>query len=110
MTPETQTHTQLPPPLSSYFSSLVNRFFKILPLKESSPETLPVYLESLQAELLGGEGAFPCLRDNADFTSLLFILQYLRDYPNCSVGVVKREVFRAIRMCNNISTRLEGGD
>ena len=39
--------------LNNYFRTLVNLFFKILPIKESGESSLEVYMRSLQAELLG---------------------------------------------------------
>jgi len=37
--------------------------------------------------------------------SLLNILQYLIDNPECSLTVVKREVFRAISICNKLKAK-----
>jgi len=34
--------------MSNYFTSLINSFFKILPIRESGEESLPVYIRSLQ--------------------------------------------------------------
>lgn len=36
--------------VSNYINSLVNRFYKILPIKESGEGTLKRYLESLQRD------------------------------------------------------------
>ena len=37
----------------NYFHSLVNCYFKILPIREDGEKTIGVYLESLKAEMLG---------------------------------------------------------
>ena len=39
--------------LNNYFRTLINLFFKILPIKESGESSLDTYMRSLQAELLG---------------------------------------------------------
>lgn len=88
--------------LRDYFGLLVNSFFKILPMKENREESLTVYMKSLQTELLGGKGFVPVLFDNPYYLRLIFILQYLIDTPGCPVPDVKREVFRAISICNKL--------
>ena len=42
------------------------------------------------------------LRADAEYMTLLSILQYMIDNPECSVTSVKREVFRAISIINKI--------
>lgn len=88
-----------------YMRSLVDRFFKILPLWENKESSLPTYLESLQLELVGFNGLMIALDDDKDFVSLLAILQYLIDNPDTSTHTVKREVFRAISLCNKLRAR-----
>lgn len=102
----------------SYMRSLVNRFFKILPIKESETQygesSFHTYIESLQAELIGCESLILALHDDPLFMSLISILQYMMDNPDCSVRTVKREVFRAISICNKLKARylsdVIGGD
>lgn len=91
--------------LSNYFHTLVNLFFKILPIKESGESSLDTYMISLQAELLGCKELIEAIHDDPSFLSLIAILQYLIDNPSCSVTVVKREVFRAISICNKLKAR-----
>lgn len=88
--------------INKYFKSLVNSFFKILPLKENNEPTLTTYIESLQIELLGCKGVIAALNNDPLFLSLISILQYLMDFPECSVHEVKREVFKAISICNKL--------
>ena len=45
------------------------------------------------------------LHDDRDYVSLLAILQYLIDNPETSVHTVKREVFRAISICNKLRAK-----
>lgn len=88
--------------LENYFTSLVNHFFKILPIREQNEESLNTYLESLQAEMLGCKGLITVIQEDASYLTLLSILQYLIDNPDCSQKVVRREVFRAISICNKL--------
>lgn len=91
--------------LCNYFDSLVNCFFKILPIRESEEESLDVYVQSLQFELIGCKGLITSLNDDARFITLLSILQHFIDSPQCPTNVVKREVFKAIRICNGLKER-----
>ncbi len=91
--------------LSEYMHSLVNRFFKILPIRESGEDSLETYMRSLQAELLGCKELIVLIHEDPQFMSLINILQYLIDNPECSLVVVKREVFRAISICNKLKAK-----
>ena len=91
--------------MRKYVRGLVDRFFKILPLWETQEESLPTYLESLLLELKGFNGLMYVLHDDRDYVSLLAILQYLIDNPETSVHIVKREVFRAISICNKLHAK-----
>lgn len=88
--------------LDNYLRSLINLFFKILPLKESGERSLETYMKSLQAELLGCNALVEAIHDDSMFLSLASILQYLIDNPDCDVVFVRREVFRAISMCGSV--------
>lgn len=90
--------------LQNYFRNLVNQFFKILPMRENEEDSLCVYLKSLQSELLGCKELIPEVRENSLYLTLLAILQYLIDNPECTVTEVKREVFRAISVCNKLKS------
>lgn len=91
--------------LSGYFKYLINHFFKILPLKEGGEKTLTKYIEGFQAELMGCNEFILAIRNDPLFVSLISILQFLIDNPECSVTRVRREVFDAITICNNLRSR-----
>ena len=91
--------------MRNYFSHLVNSFFKILPIREGGGKSLPVYLRSLQVEILGCKKLILELDYDPRFITLSSILEYLIDNPECEVKVVKREVFRAIDICNKLKTQ-----
>ena len=75
--------------------SYVNQFYKILPIKEGGEQTLGQYMTSLQREMLGCQSLIVALENDAQYLSLLSILQYLIDH-DCDVKVVRSEVFKAI--------------
>lgn len=91
--------------LSNYFRTLVNRFFKILPIREENEETLVTYMQSLQLEILGCQSLISEMYDDPDYISLLSVLQYLIDNPQISKSSLKREVFGAISICNKLKAR-----
>lgn len=88
--------------LENYFHNLVNRFFKILPMRENNEESLATYMLGLQAELMGCESFIPEMHENSMYLSLLSILQYLIDNPECTIKETKREVFGAISLCDKL--------
>nr|DAF12289.1 MAG TPA: hypothetical protein [Caudoviricetes sp.] len=91
--------------LQNYFHSLVNCFYKILPIREDGEKTLPIYIRSLQVELIGCESLICSLKNDAGFVTLLSILQYFLDNPDCPIADVRREVFRAISICNKLERK-----
>ena len=86
--------------LRGYYKRLVNQFFKILPIREREEASLGVYMRSLRAEMLGCQSLAAYLNEDGAYMTLLAILQYLIDRPDCPVQDVKREVFKAIRLCD----------
>ena len=91
--------------LNNYLHTLINLFFKILPIWESGESSLDTYMRSLQAELLGCKELVEAIRDDPMFLSLISILQYLIDTPSCPTPIVKREVFKAISICNKLKAK-----
>lgn len=91
--------------LCNYFKNLVNLFFKILPIREKEEASLTTYMRSLQIELLGCRELVIALNNDPYYLTLLAILQYLIDNPECEIRKVKREVFRAISICNKLKAK-----
>lgn len=91
--------------LSNYFKSLVNCIFKILPMKENNENSLNVYMRSLQSEMAGCQRLIDAIDNDSAFMSLLSILQYQIDNPNCPVNTTRREVFKAIALCNKLKAQ-----
>ena len=96
--------------LEAYLRNLVNLLFKILPMRENEEKTLGIYLESLIRELVGFKGLFITVDNDASLTQILSILQYMTEHPECEVKTVRREVFRAISLCNKMRERYTGVD
>lgn len=96
--------------ISRYFESLIDAFFKILPMKEDGEETLPEYLRGLQIQMLGCEQLVESIENNSRYVTLLSILQYFLDNPDCEVAEVKRQVFAAIRICKILARMYSGGE
>lgn len=93
----------------NYFKFLINKTYKILPLKEEESDTLKSYLESYQRELIGNKDLISIMVNEPKFITLLNILQYLisEDY---SVKVCKKEVFKCIHILEDINFKyFKGG-
>lgn len=88
--------------LKNYFKKLVNSFFKILPMRENQETSLDKYLRSLQRELIGCQSLIVAIHEDSLYLTLLSILQYMIDHPDCSMKEVRRDVFRAISICNQL--------
>ena len=83
--------------VSNYLYALVNRFYKILPMKESGEPTLSKYISSLKREMIGCLDLINGLNDDGRFLTLLASLEYLeRHHMNDDVSTVRSEIFRCI--------------
>ena len=94
----------------SYFNFLIDKTYKILPLKEENSSTLKSYLESFLRELIGNQKLIALLVDEPQFISVLNIMQFLiaEEYP---VSVCKKEVFKCIHILGEIKNKyFKGGD
>lgn len=91
--------------VQNYLDSLVGCFFKILPMKESEEPSLLVYMESLRVEIAGCKRLISVLDNDEGIIELLSILQYLIDNPDYPTRGVKREVFKAIGICNKLKSK-----
>jgi len=91
--------------LGNYMRNLVNQFFKILPMRENEEESLGTYMESLRAELLGCQGLIVVIDNDPMYMTLLAILQYLIQNQDAHPKIFRREVFKAISICNKLKAR-----
>jgi len=106
MSMKTATNQLINPKLlTAYFDTLVDLLFKILPMWEEGEKTLPEYLDRLLRELIGCNALFPLIKNDGGIVSVMAIIQYLIENPECEVGTVKRMVFHAISICNRLCGR-----
>ena len=87
-----------------YFEFLINKTYKILPLKEEKSETLKSYLESFQRELIGNMDLVNVLVDEPKFITVLNTMQFLIS-EEYSDKICKKEVFKCIRILEDINNR-----
>lgn len=87
-----------------YFEFLINKTYKILPLKEEKSDTLKSYLESYQRELIGNMDLVPILVDEPKFITVLNTMQFLIS-EEYSDKVCKREVFKCIHILEEINEK-----
>lgn len=87
-----------------YFEFLINKTYKILPLKEEKSDTLKSYLESYQRELIGNMDLVPMLVNEPKFITVLNTIQFLIS-EEYSDKVCKREVFKCIRILEEINEK-----
>lgn len=90
--------------MSNYLTALIDRIFKILPMYESSDETLPQYVESLCGELKGCKILSPELCEDAIFASIICVLLNLNNEKK-EHNEVKKSVFRAISDCKKLRSK-----
>lgn len=90
--------------ISRQIYDLVNRFYKILPIKESGEPTLKQYQESLLREMLGCQSLIVAFHQDDRYISLLSILQYMIDHDP-DVSIVRSDVFRAIGILKNLQKK-----
>lgn len=90
--------------VSNYLNALVNRFYKILPIKESGEDTLRRYLESLQREMLGLCDLMEFVHSDDRYLTLLAIVQYFID-NDTDVATVRTDVFRAISLIKKLQKK-----
>ena len=86
--------------VSSKSEELIGQFFKILPLKEHGYSTIKQYMEALLRELTGLEQLILEWNNDSQILSLMGILQYHIDHPDCELSVVRSDVFKAINIIN----------
>ena len=91
--------------LENYLDSLVGKLYKLLPIKENSPDTFPAYAKGLRDELFGFKGLVVAISHDPSYVSILSMLQNFIDSPECPVGDVKREVFSMISLCKKLISR-----
>lgn len=88
----------------NYFKFLINKTYKILPLKEENSKTLTSYLESYLRELVGNKELVSLMVNEPRFITVLNTMQFLiaEEY---SIEVCKKEVFKCIHILEEINEK-----
>ena len=96
--------------LNNYFESMINAFFKILPIREHNDGSLSLYAESLQLEIKGCQRVISATGDDPRIMSLISILQFFIDNPEYPLDKTRREVFNAINVCKRLKEKYGKSD
>ena len=88
--------------VNAYLKTLIDKVYKILPMKEENSETLHCYLSGLTHELVGCYRLYYELVDEPRFLSVINIVKYL-ETNDFDTATCKREVFKAIKLIQNIT-------
>lgn len=88
----------------NYFKFLINKTYKILPLKEENSDTLTSYLESYLRELIGNKDLITILINEPKFITVLNTMQFLIS-ENYSVKVCRKEIFKCIHILEEINKK-----
>lgn len=86
--------------IEEYLDKLVNKIFKLLPLKEENNSTLDKYHYSLMLELIGFCNIFTEFQERIEIVSLLASLESLLLIS--SIEDYKRKVFECINIAKKI--------
>lgn len=86
---------------------LIGQFYKILPLKENGAATLPMYIESLLREMLGMQGVLQEWQEDGLYLSLVGILQYIKENPECDTKTIRSDVFKALNIIKRLRQKYD---
>lgn len=88
----------------NYMKLLINKIYKILPLKEEHSPTVPTYIESLLMEMTGNSKLILALQNNGRYISVINTIEALKECEDTQI--CKREVFKCIREIEKLKHRL----
>lgn len=89
---------------NNYLKYLVNKMFKVLPMKEHEVKSLNSYLRSLQIELIGSTELIETLKNDPQFLSLMNTIQFFID-NEFNNQTCKREVFKCIHILEDLQKK-----
>lgn len=92
--------------LDSYLHNLINKVYKILPMKEEQCDTLTSYILSLENELIGCYELWDILDNIPQFLAVINIIKYL-SIEEYDISTCKREVFKAIHLIEKVIKDIE---
>jgi CTP:phosphocholine cytidylyltransferase-like protein len=84
----------------AYLEKLVDKIFKLLPLREEKNENLHKYHESIMVELVGFADLFVEIKNKSEFVSMMASLEGLMKIEDMSL--YRRKVFECINLCKKV--------
>lgn len=84
----------------NYKQRLIDKVFKILPMKEEGWDTWNLYIETLLYEFIGNQKLIKSLNNDPIFLSVISILNSLIDEEH--LPTVKRKVFSCIDLIEKL--------
>lgn len=95
--------------LKKYITSLINKTYKILPMREENSPTLKSYLNSYLVELVGCQKLVLLLANEPQFITIITTMTYLAD-NECSIQRYKKEIFKCIHILDSINKKYFEGE
>ena len=86
----------------NYYDHLVNKFYKILCMREDKCDTLDTYIESLTIELSGNKSFQKNIDYDGELLTLISILLYFLENINEDEKIFKREFFKCISIIKKL--------
>jgi hypothetical protein len=93
---------------TNYFTRLVDKLFKVIPLKEDNASTVDGYIQDLIYELMGGDTLFEMSDYDSRLIDIILLLQAIKD-EDMSHSEYRRAIFKCITLTNQIKNCV-GGD
>lgn len=88
--------------VGAYLGDLINKFYKIIPIKEGGEGTLAQYMKGLAREMIGFSAMESSLRNDHRYSTLLSILHYHINDTDADFATLKSDVFKAISLLKKI--------
>jgi hypothetical protein len=85
---------------NEYCERLIDKIFKLLPLKEEGNKTLPKYTDSLLIELWGGREIINPFSESPEFLSLVCSVTGMKTLEE--KAVYRSKVFECIEICKRL--------
>ena len=100
-------HGDIPDTLCcNYLSRLVDKLFKILPLKESNSDTIDTYLDDLIFEIGGNHSLMCDTNYNPKIMDIMCILESVRQ-EDMTHSEYRRAIFKCISISNQLNEYLK---
>lgn len=91
----------------NYINKLIDKFYKIIPLKESNCVTTNVYIDGLIIEISGFQEFIEHLNYDARILTILNILNYIQN-NELSHYEYRRQIFKCINFIKQIQINVLG--